>query len=462
MSRKRKTSVNEEFRSPSKKKQTTSQPALEQYKPSKQWIAACSTVVNSINQTLRQSLGSSWSVLPQGSYVQGLQLLGSDLDLVLLDGSDSWRHMNKRRTADELDRVVSLLCRRAQQFGSIRINVIQKIYRARVPLARMTATLLSGQRPYQIELDMCFGDPSRGLCDQYVNRTISRSQDLENFCLGLKIFFKKRGMTETHSGGISSFAIVLLGIYFYTQNGGVDFLKFFQWFITLRTKMAHSVSVEMQSLVPRPSDSYDCLLHVAVPCKPMENAARCLTMTVWNRLVFPELARAVEVVKSIPDQRRLDFDHVVRELLNSTVRAGGRKVSHHFEYSSSSESESEGSEKLEAPEWSDDDDTVEEYDQRSRIDVVELDSDSDDDELVVKKPIVIHECADCDYSSYNHDEFLNHRFVTHRPENDRQEPDVERFKLPKNFNAKGHMYAASPPPAPKYKRKRPDNTDFFL
>ena len=82
--------MNEEFRSPPKKKQTTSQPALEQYKPSKQWIAGCSTVVNSINQILRQSLGSSWSVLPQGSYVQGLQLLGSDLDLVLLDGSHDW------------------------------------------------------------------------------------------------------------------------------------------------------------------------------------------------------------------------------------------------------------------------------------------------------------------------------------------------------------------------------------
>ena len=430
--------------------------SLEKYRPSANWISACGTVVELINNILRANLGSSWSVLPQGSYVQGLQLVDSDLDLVLLDGSDSWRHMNKKRTADELDRVVSLLCRRCTQYSSMRINVIQKIYRARVPLARMRATLLaSGQ---QVELDMCFGDPSRGLCDQFVNRTISQSVELENFCLAIKIFAKMRGLTETHTGGISSFAVVLLAIYFFAQNGGrIDFVKFFQWFISLRAKARHSVSLETQSLSPRPSDSYDCVLHVAVPCKPMENAARCLSMTVWNRLLFPELARAVEICKSIPSNKVHDFDFVVGQLLNKDVRTDSRKA-YVFESSSSSESES-----LEAPKWSDDD-TVDEMNEKPTMEVVELDGSSSDEEINQQQPLVIHECQDCDYFSYNHEDFLNHRFVTHKQgqEPEEEQPRHSPFKLPRKYKSREHVYAASPPPAPKYKKKRRVNPESLL
>ena len=329
---------------------------LERYRPTRAWIEACGVIVDIINVTLQHSLGSSWSVIPQGSFVQGLQVAGSDLDLVLLDGTNRWFSMNRRKNADELDQVVRRLCGYREQ-TMMRMNVIKKIYTARVPLARLRINYGA----HQVEVDLCFGDPTRGRCDHYVHRLISRTLELENFCLAMKIFANRRGLTETHTGGLSCFAFVLLAIYYYQQFGGLCWEQFFQGIISLRAKPKLSVSVETQSLVPRPSGAERDFLHVSVPCKPGENAARCLTLSVWNRLVFPELLRAAEICRSIVKDKRNCFDYVVEQLL---TRNDVKRRSAPLEVS---ESESSSESELEAKPWFEDPPAP----KRSRLDVVE-------------------------------------------------------------------------------------------
>lgn len=458
---------------------------LAAYRPARAWIEACGTAVEMIRQILRHTLGASWTVIPQGSFVQGLQLTGSDLDLVLLDGTDRWRSMNRNRTADELETAVRRLTRAQFEGFPIRINVIRKIYRARVPLARLRVVLPS----QEVEVDLCFGDANRGLCDQFVHRIVSRVSQLEHFCLAMKVWANARKLTETHTGGISCFAIVLLAIFFYRQHGFV-LEEFFQFVLSLRHKSNVSVSVETQQLVPRPADGYKDLMHVAVPCRANENAARCLSHSVWVRLFAPELRRGLAICKANKD-KSLDIEFMTSQLLN---RSDIRPV--HAGYAVS---ESEGSDGgWEVPtnpapvELGDDDsdDTVDESavvekvkagNGQSVAGVVELDSDTSDwsgsvassvdsarvvaafeanklpgrtDHLgrLEANPITINECDECSYFSFNKSDLRNHQYAVHgyQMRAVSTEKEVERYRIPRNlFKDVVHPYAAPLDPVRK-------------
>jgi hypothetical protein len=66
-------------------------------------------------------------------------------------------------------------------------------------------------------------DPSRGLCDQYINRMLTKAIDCQLFVLTLKIWATRRKLCETQHGGLSCVALVLLGIYhFNTVGAGFD------------------------------------------------------------------------------------------------------------------------------------------------------------------------------------------------------------------------------------------------
>jgi hypothetical protein len=306
--------------------------------------------------------------------VQGLQIEGSDLDLVLLDGTDRWRVMNRKRNADELEVAVRRLCRAQWEGFPIRISVIRKIYKARVPLATLRVTLPASN--HQIQVDMCFGDSSRGLCDEFVYKLVSQTQELEDFCLAIKIWATKRQLTETKSGGASCFAFVLLAIFFYRQSG-MNFSAFFDFVHSLRTKAASlSVSIEEQRLVSRPTDGAHDFLHVAVPCRPSENAARCLRPCVWNAKLAPELRRSSALCKSLSPEKKKDINYVISQLL------GGASPSSQFDHT---ESESEGAIETTSAE-----------------------------ETARRKPVItIHECDDCDYFSFKESELANHTKTVH-------------------------------------------------
>ena len=323
--------MNKRGRSDSHERLQQRSKVLSAYRPPSVWVDACGAVVQMMSQIVTHTMGSNWRVIAQGSFVQGLQVIGSDLDVVLLDGTDRWKVMNRNRNADELERAVRGLCRAQWEGFPIKVSVIRKIYKARVPLATLRVSIPSSNQ--QVEVDMCFGDSSRGLCDEFVHRLVSKSAQLENFCLAIKIWANKRGLTDTKSGGISCFAFVLLAIFFFKQSGLI-FSEFFTFVLSLRSKPMLSVSVETQQLVRRPLDGETDFLHVAVPCRPNENAARCLRPCVWSAKLVPELRRASSLCKALEEGKMVDVAFVLSKLLN------GPNSSSSFDYTES-ESENE-------------------------------------------------------------------------------------------------------------------------
>ena len=428
---------------------------LQQYRPTNQWKDACESVIHLLSDILKQCVGSNWTVIPQGSYVQGLQLAGSDLDLVLLDGSDKWRHLNRRRNADELESAIRKITRAQWKGFPIRISVIQKIYSARVPLARLRVTIQSPVQQ-QVQVDMCFGDPSRGLCDQFVGRSISRSLECESFVLALKIWATKRGICETHTGGISCFALVLLAIYHY-KTVGPNFISFLSFLHSLRYKTRETVSLENLQIQLRPSIGMDDFIHVAVPCRPMDNAARCVQFGVWTKKIVPEINRAKHVIENMAGEKVGDIDLIVLELLKTTCHPTiverrdfvpeevPANPYHRYINADSSFSSSDTSSEEEGE---DEDDIVVEEESRSIREkeeekVIDVDnfatssaSSVDSERLTStfsntrsnekvrgnleggagsksKGPIVIHECEECNYFAFSKGDLDTHYYAIH-------------------------------------------------
>lgn len=408
--------------------------ALAKYRPSRTWIETCGTAVEIISQILAHTMGSKWTVIPQGSFVQGLQVAGSDLDVVLLDGTDRWKTMNRNRNADELESAVRKLTRAQWDGYPVRINVIRKIYRARVPLARLRVTIPSSQQ--QVEVDMCFGDPSRGMCDQFVYRIVSRINQLETFCLAMKIWANKRGLTETHTGGLSCFAVILVSIFFYRQSG-LNLIDFFEFLISLRHKTRVSVSVETQQLLPRPGNGDRDLLHVAVPCRPSENAARCLTLSVWVNKVLPEIRRAIGLCKASPADRRTDMDFMVSQLVERATPVS---------FKSEDDAVSEASSESETVEFIPSVLEIQDSEYESSVDSERLISlfanqRSDSSVRLARKPatpVNILECDECNYFSFNKSDLQNHYYAVHgfARRKPADFPEVNRYRAPRRTTHK--------------------------
>jgi hypothetical protein len=351
---------------------------LSVYRPDAVWVDACDSVVEIFSEILRHTVGMNWRIVPQGSFVQGLQIKGSDLDLVLLDGTDRWKTLNRRRNADELERVVRHLTR-AQWDDSrfpIRISVVQKIYSARVPLVKLRVTVQSSRQ--QVMVDMCFGDPSRGRCDEFVASAISDDRRCENFLLAIKIWSNKRGMCETHHGGISCFAVILLALFHYKLHS-IDWLGFFEFFLSLKQKSTKTVCLETLRIIPRPENGYTDFLHVSVPCRASENAARCTRSTIWTKTIAPELQRAIRLVKTHKLYKGSDFEKVVSVLLD------GPTV------------------------WVSDD-----SDDSSEVEVVKRRKIEEESEPPITTPVAIVECDMCNYFSFNTDAMTQHKSRVHR------------------------------------------------
>ena len=428
-------------------------PLMAKYRPAKEWIESCGTIVEMVKQILAHTIGVNWTVVPQGSFVQGLQLAGSDLDLVLLDGTDRWKVLNRHKNADELETAVRRLTRAQWEGFPIRISVIRKIYRARVPLARLRVSLPATNQ--QVEVDLCFGDSSRGLCDQFVHRIVSRVSQLENFCLAMKVWASKRGLTETHAGGMSAFAIVLLAIFYYRRSGS-HLVSFFEFVASLRDKSQLSVSVEAQQMVPRPADGASDFLCVAVPCRQNENAARCLTSAVWFHKVLPEIRRAIAICKANPD-RLMDVEHMTGELLNRTdVNVGRQNMRYavseksessedeapsiyrdsvaravHEIKSSSSSSSSCSSSSSSTSEADGSVDSAESVDSSRLISMFKsVNPDPADPVARPTGPISILECDECNFFSFNKADLHNHYHTVHGypRRNVPEEKDVDRYK----------------------------------
>jgi len=351
--------------------------------PDEERLAAVEVCLEHMRIIAQHLLGESAAIVVQGSYAQGLSLRGSDLDVVVITGAGleegappsaraplKASHRKPGRTTsavvgppDTMDRrrALALLHSLADALTcakSPEIRIALRIFRARVPVLRLHFRGLStdsgcptGRQP-RIVVDVSAGGSlRRGECDRCVHAILERDASgiAAAFCRMVKLWAKRRRLTNTLGGGLSSFAFVLLGIFFLQHlpscgGGFPESVRLPSLDAVCNTKDAAAIDharppqhsapsrrIELQlaqllaSFFHWAKDKLpkygDCSLSVAtgraelrchspgglsrrplvleVPGSPTENAARCLRMDIWKGAILPEIARACSLAQRI-------------------------------------------------------------------------------------------------------------------------------------------------------------------
>jgi len=190
------------------------------------------TCLGQVRLLAQQILGEDAAVVVQGSFAQGLALMGSDLDVAVIAGSAvraaakrsseprSARAPSKPPAAVGKHQAVPYLKRLAAaltEAGSPEVRVAHRIFTARVPVLRLHCRSLEGSGGEKVVVDVSVGGSlERGACDRAVCAVLRR--DTSGFaaalCRLVKFWAKKRQLTNTLRGGLSSFGFVLLVVFF--------------------------------------------------------------------------------------------------------------------------------------------------------------------------------------------------------------------------------------------------------
>jgi len=199
----------------------------------------------------------------------------------------------------------------------------------------------------------------------------------------------------------------------------------------------------------RPAAGVSDFIHVAVPCRPMDNAARCVQPGVWVKKILPEIKRAKHITSEVPEGRRSDYDYVVGMLLGSTVTPRNflpddvivNPVHTYINADSITSSSDSMSDE-------EDDEEVEEIEkpESSKNDIIDLDdfvpvsvssnSSTDSEGFLAEEgngrpnvrvdpriqaaanktkggPIVIHDCPECNYFAFSKSDLDTHHYAIH-------------------------------------------------
>eukprot|EP00439_Symbiodinium_sp_Y106_P051514 s2843_g6.t2 len=175
------------------------------------------------------------------------------------------------------------------------------------------------------------GSLLRGACDRSVYAMLKQDKlgISTALCRMVKLWAKRRRLTNTLKGGLSSFSFVLLTIFFLQQGGEANaagqahslppqslsatgysshrydlarlLLAFFNWAAEdLPRLQSFTLSVSSAKAERRAGPFKPLIL--AVPFAPGENAARCLRADVWEMLIRRELQRASRFMKQVVSQ----------------------------------------------------------------------------------------------------------------------------------------------------------------
>eukprot|EP00928_Gymnodinium_smaydae_P038019 TRINITY_DN26314_c0_g1_i1.p1 TRINITY_DN26314_c0_g1~~TRINITY_DN26314_c0_g1_i1.p1 ORF type:complete len:626 (-),score=135.36 TRINITY_DN26314_c0_g1_i1:88-1920(-) len=220
--------------------------------PSEAQVAIVEACLGHVHLLAQHVLGEGTAVVVQGSYAQGLAVRSSDLDVALIQASQddqnpSGRHRGaptlpakRRRGAnsqdttpapDAVDRRRAVAHLRAMadaivQLQSPEVKVALRIFSARVPVLRLHCQSLassgSSGSSERIVVDVSVGESlRRGACDRCVHTLLAREPSgiAAALCRLVKLWAKRRRLTDTLKGGLSSFAFVLLTVFFLQRPG---------------------------------------------------------------------------------------------------------------------------------------------------------------------------------------------------------------------------------------------------
>lgn len=319
--------------------------------PDEVQLQAVQTCLEHVQLLARQLLGDDSAVVVQGSYAQGLALRGSDLDIAVIRSKKLCQ-----KEVDTVDRKEALQClqRLAQALSDAKLEEIRialRIFSAKVPVLRLHCGA-KGERNVVVDVSVG-GSLLRGACDRAVYAVLQRDRMAPALCRLVKLWAKRRKLTNTLKGGLSSFGFVLLTVFFLQQEGrrcslpsqssvtgwrakpanpekccpqplGLQvpseedlvqlLIEFFTWTAEELPKLQNwTISIALASAQPRVGRYKPLVLEV--PFAPEENAARCLRLDVWEGLICQELHRANRLAKQLGQPGRASS--VIRSLFST-------------------------------------------------------------------------------------------------------------------------------------------------
>ncbi|KAL2466826.1 Nucleotidyltransferase family protein [Abeliophyllum distichum] len=126
-----------------------------------------------------------------GSFKTGLYLPSSDVDVVILDSEIRSPQIG-----------LQALSRALSQRGIAK--KIQVIARARVPIIKFV------EKKSGVSFDISFDVPNGPKGAEYITDAISKWPPLRPLCLILKVFLQQRELNEVYTGGIGSYALLVM------------------------------------------------------------------------------------------------------------------------------------------------------------------------------------------------------------------------------------------------------------
>lgn len=351
-------------------------------------LDAVQTCLEHVQILARQLLGDTSAVVVQGSYAQGLALRGSDLDIAVILAENGLQNGKKTATKagkgsrskrtdeigeDVVNRRQALHClqRLAEALSDAKLDEIRialRIFSAKVPVLRLHCGA-KGERNVVVDVSVG-GSLLRGACDRAVYSVLQEdpsSGTAAALCRLVKLWAKRRKLTNTLKGGLSSFALVLLTIFFLQQRSGKHqcslpsqlsvtgprakpanpenccpqplglevrtsekelvqlFAEFFEW-ATEELPKLQNCAISIGSATAQQRTGRFHPLVVEVPFSPQENAARCLRIDIWEGAICQELSRAKRIVKQLGLKSGRARASLVRTLFSASADAESAEV----------------------------------------------------------------------------------------------------------------------------------------
>lgn len=276
---------------------------IEQSTPSEQFLGEIAEAQEVLELLVLHVFGDEYVLTTQGSCAQDLVVPSSDMDVVINVKSEPL--LSKKRQVAVLETLNEKLIEMRDEFEDLRVK--QRILQARIPIIR----LLFRKR---LLIDVSAGDKMRGRPDRVVHNLLSHGAGSKLLCRTIKMWAASHSLNVTVAGGLSSFAWVLLCIFYLQTHWGLPLFKsmevwgneseqptnvkqqvtgFFEWMDTTfaGAHNCHSIDV-MNGTITEASNGEP--LHIKVPMLPNDNAARCLRPDRWRKLILPNIRRTRE------------------------------------------------------------------------------------------------------------------------------------------------------------------------
>ena len=254
----------------------------------RKWQTACKPVFEKAIRQVRMEVKTIWpdcDLEEYGSFANSLNLPNSDIDLVIV-GSNSPSQLS------ELSQAIRL---------HVPITSMSLVATAFIPVLKIEMTLDS----LDIRIDITQQDPRHtGVkCSQVVKRKIEEIPRLREVNLVVKHLFQLCDFTEPFKGGVSSYGIFLMVLYFFQHHLPpcedryslaeplLHFLNFYAWNFNYHDAICVQEAVYDPTFFPQSLDPYLVIVDPISPTRNVGHNTNLEALLVILRLATKYLQR---------------------------------------------------------------------------------------------------------------------------------------------------------------------------